>query len=68
MPQDLQHSRANTESYNSYNTQHKRVKKNALCFMQKNAQPSQTCAKDKSHQTRPKIDAGAASLLMESIN
>ena len=41
MLQDLQHSRAYTDSHN---TQHTRVIKHTLCFMQKDTQPSQTCS------------------------
>jgi hypothetical protein len=37
-PHDLKHSRADTNSHNSQNTQHKR-KKNTLFFMQKDTQP-----------------------------
>jgi hypothetical protein len=65
---NLQHSRANTDSYNSHNTQHVGVKQNALCLMQKDTQPSQAFVEDKSQQTRPKIYAGGASLLVVSIN
>ena len=43
-PQDLQHSRANTDSQTLHNTQHTRVKQNSLYFMQKGTQPSQTCS------------------------
>ena len=43
-PHDLQHSRAKTDSHNSHNTQHTRVKQNALCFQQKGTQPSQACS------------------------
>jgi hypothetical protein len=43
-PHDLQNSRANTDSQNSHNTQHTRVKQNILFFMQKDTQPSQTCS------------------------
>jgi hypothetical protein len=39
-PQDLQHSRANTDPHNSCNTQETRVKQNSLCFMQKDTLPS----------------------------
>jgi len=42
-PHDLQHSKANTDSHSSHNTQHARVKENKLCFMQKDTQPSQAC-------------------------
>jgi hypothetical protein len=42
-PQDLHHSRANTDSLNPHNTQHTRAKQSALLFMQKGTQPSQTC-------------------------
>ena len=42
--QELQHSRANTDLYNSHNTQHTRVKQNTLFFMQKDTKPSQTCS------------------------
>jgi len=41
-PQDLQHSRA--DSHNLHNTKRTRVKQKALCFMQKDTQPSQTCS------------------------
>jgi hypothetical protein len=43
MPHGLQHFRANTDSHNSHNTQHTRIKQIKLCFMQKGTQPSQTC-------------------------
>jgi hypothetical protein len=43
-PQDLKHSRANTNSNNAHNTQHPRAKHNLLCFMPKDTQPSQTCS------------------------
>jgi hypothetical protein len=42
---DLHHSRANTDSHYSHNTQHTRVKQNKLCSMQKDTQPSQTFSK-----------------------
>jgi hypothetical protein len=42
--QNLQHSRANTYSYNSHNTKHVGVKQNELCFMPKGTQPSQACS------------------------
>ena len=41
-PHDLHHSRANSDSHNSHNTQHTRAKQNSLCFTQKETQPSQT--------------------------
>jgi hypothetical protein len=40
---NLLHLRANTDSYNSHSTQHTRAKQYALCFLQKDFQPSQTC-------------------------
>jgi len=40
-PHDTQHSRANTDSQNSHNTQHAKVKQNTDCFIQKEAQLSQ---------------------------
>ena len=43
-PQYLQHSRANTDSRNSHNTQHTKVKQSSLCFLQKDTRPSQTCS------------------------
>jgi hypothetical protein len=43
-PNDLRHSRANTSSNNSPNTQHTSVKQNKLRFMQKGTQPSQACS------------------------
>jgi hypothetical protein len=41
-PHDSYHSRANTDSQNSHNTQQTGVKQNKFCFMQKDTQPSQT--------------------------
>ena len=41
-PHDLLHSRAKTDSQNSHNTQHTRVKQKALYFVQKDTQPNQT--------------------------
>ena len=57
----------------SHTTQHTRVKQNSLCFLQKGTLPSQTCSwghmtHGTSYQTRPKIDAGYASLRMGNIN
>ena len=43
-PHDLHHSRSNTDSYNTHNTQHTRVNQSTLCFTQKDTQPSQTCS------------------------
>jgi hypothetical protein len=60
-PHDLHHSRANNDSQNSHNTQHTRVKQNILS-------PARHVLEDTSHQIRPKIDAGDASLLIGSIN
>jgi hypothetical protein len=57
--------RANTDSHNSHNTQHARVKQNALCFIQKDIQPSQKSSGG--HITPNKINAGDDSLLMGSI-
>ena len=68
MRHDLKHSRANTDSHNSHNAQHTRVKQNKLCFTQKDTQPSQACSKWHITNIRPIIDAGDASLLMGSIN
>jgi len=39
-PHDLQHSRANTDSHNSHNTKHTRVKQSTLFFLQQDTQPS----------------------------
>jgi hypothetical protein len=39
-PQNLTHSRANTDLHNSHNTQHTRVKQNELFFMLKDTQSS----------------------------
>jgi hypothetical protein len=43
-PNDLKHSRANTDSHNSHSTQHTRVKQNSLGFMQKGTLLSQICS------------------------
>jgi hypothetical protein len=67
-PHDLHLSRANTDAHNSHNMQHTAVKQNELCFMQKNTRPARHVLEDTSHQTRPKIDAGDATLLMGIIN
>ena len=54
-------NREPTPTHNSHNTQHTRVNQNTLRFMQKGLEET-------SHQTRSKIDASDASLLLGSIN
>ena len=61
-------NREPTPTRNSHNTQHTRVIHNTLCFMQRTLSPARLVLEETSHQTRPKIDAGDASLLMGSIN
>jgi hypothetical protein len=71
MPHDLQHSRANTDAKNSYNTQHTRKHKSILRFVQKDTQPSQQPGMFwMTHRTKPdpKIDADDSSLPMGGIN
>jgi hypothetical protein len=58
-PHDLHHSRANTDS---------RVKKIHIALCKRTLSPARHALEDTPHQTRPKIDAGDASLLMGSIN
>jgi hypothetical protein len=67
-PHASQHSRANTDSHNSHNTQYSRAKSNALCFMQKGTQPSQACSGGHITPNPIQIDAGDATLLMGSIH
>jgi hypothetical protein len=66
-PRDLQHSRANTDSHNSHNTQHARVEQNTLCFMQKGTEPRDVL-ENTSLRTRLITDAGDTSLLIGSIH
>jgi hypothetical protein len=65
---DLHHSRANTDSHNSHNTQHTRVKQTNFALCKRTLSPARHFLKDISHQIRPKIDVGDPSLLMGSIN
>ena len=67
-PHDLHHSRANNDSHNSHNTQHTRVKQIHFALRKRTLSPARHVLEDTSHQIRPKIDAGDASLLMGSIN
>jgi len=57
-PHDFYHSRANTDTHNSHNTQHTRVKQNELCFTQKGTQPSQTCSVGHTTPKPPKNRCG----------
>jgi hypothetical protein len=68
-PQDLQHSRANTDSHSSHNTQDTRVKnKIRIALCKRTLSPARHVLEDTSHQTRPKANAGDASLLMGRMN
>ena len=67
-PHDLHHSRANNDSHNSHNTQHARVNKINFALRKRTPSRARDVLEDTSHQIRPKIDAGDASLLMGSIN
>jgi hypothetical protein len=55
-------------THTTRNTEHARVNQNTLCFMKKTLSPARLVLEDTSHQTRPKIDAGDASLLLGSTN
>ena len=65
---DLHHSRADNDSHNSHNTQHTKVNKVHFAIRKRTLSPARHVLEDTSHQIRPKIDAGDASLLMGSIN
>jgi hypothetical protein len=67
-PHDLHHSRANTDSHNSHNTQHTRVKQIHFVLCKRALSPARHVLEGTSHQIRPKIDGDDASLLMGSIN
>jgi len=66
--QDLQHSRANTDSKNSHNTQHTREKNKQFSLCKRALSPARHVLEDTSHLTRPEIDAGHPSLLMRGTN
>jgi hypothetical protein len=53
MPYVLHHSRANTDSHNSHNTQHRRAKQNTLCFLQMALSPARHVLKDTSISIQP---------------